>query len=144
VPQQILHRGGSVHWLQAELSALLHRHLLRREFRQVFRDRIIQQQPALLHQHHRGHRDNRLGHRVDAEDRIARHRRARGRVLAAQVLEQRHLAAPRHQGHGARQALPVDLDLQDVEQPLGAQGTQADVGRRGKWQVVHRRVPQAP
>jgi len=56
------------------LPSRLDRHLRIREFRNVFRERIAEQEAALLEQRHRRDRDDRLGHRMDAEDRIRLHR----------------------------------------------------------------------
>ena len=54
--------------------------------------RRFQRQFPLLHQHHRGDRGDRLGHRIDAEERVLRHRGPRCRVLHAETLEIGNLA----------------------------------------------------
>ena len=93
--------------------------------RQVLRHRIAQLQPAFLGQHQRGQRHQRLGHRVDAEDRIACHRRARGGVLLAQCHRQLDMAAQRHHRNRTRDAPLVDVRLQYGAQPRQGVAVQA-------------------
>jgi hypothetical protein len=57
--------------------------LLGLERRKEFRHRIGELDLAVLDQHHGGDRDERLGHRIDAEDGIERHRLALFLVLVA-------------------------------------------------------------
>ncbi len=47
-------------------------HLRLRESRDVFRNGIVEAQLAILDQHHRGYRGDRLRHRIQPEDRIPR------------------------------------------------------------------------
>ena len=49
-------------------------HAAVRQLRQQPLDRLVHREPAVLHQHQRGDRGDRLGHRGDAEDRVAAHR----------------------------------------------------------------------
>ena len=74
--QQILHRDRPFGRDQFELPVLLDADLRIGEFGDVFRDGVSDEQPSVLDQHHERDRDDRLGHRIDAEDRVAAHRRA--------------------------------------------------------------------
>ena len=67
----------------------------------VFRDRIGDEQPSLLDQHHRRDRDDRLGHRIDAEDRVVGHRRAAGRSAPTVPIGDLAVARDQHGAPGA-------------------------------------------
>ena len=129
VAQQILHGGGLRHIHQRHLPVALHRHFLAGVFGHEAADRVAEQQQPALHQHHHRHRHQRLGHRVNPKDGVARHRHARRRILLTQALEQGNLAPSGDQRHRAGQALAVDLGLQHIQQALGALRTQANLGR---------------
>ena len=76
----------------------------------VLGDRIGDQQPPFLDQRHRGDRDDRLGHGIDAEDRVGGHRRPAG-PERAERLREADLAVPRDQHRDARRAARRDLAL---------------------------------
>ena len=92
------------------------------ELGQVFCDRLVERDPAfLVEQHGRDLRD-RLGHRVDAKNRIAGHRRVGFRIERADSLEISELAMACDQQHESRRlsvrgVLPKDLG--DALEPLG-------------------------
>jgi hypothetical protein len=93
----------------------------------VFRDRIGQLQLAVLDQHHGGDRDQRLGHRIDAEHRIEPHLLAFGLVLEADRVGIDELALAGDHHHGARQHALVDLGLQRLAHALEALRRHADL-----------------
>jgi hypothetical protein len=75
--------------------------------------RLVQAQPAFLYQDHRRGGGDRLGHRGDAEDRVAPHR-----VGAAERLQTdrigMHLAPPADQRNESRQFAALDEACHDV------------------------------
>ena len=74
--------------------------------------RIADLEPPLLDHLQDRDADDRLGHRIDAEDRIAFHRiRRRRRVALAERRHPRDLAPPRHQHDRARHEPVVDMLL---------------------------------
>jgi hypothetical protein len=85
--QQVLNRGFIVGRHQLDATGTFHHHLLIGEGRDVFRHRVVQQQPALFPQHHRGNRNDRLGHRIDAEQRVLSHGVRGGGVALAECLQ---------------------------------------------------------
>jgi len=96
-------------------------HLKIRELRQKLRDRVAEDEPALLDEHHGGDRGERLGHRVQAKDRVLRHRRAGPRIALAEALEVRDLALARDEDDRTRVPTARNLGLQhlgDTRQPL--------------------------
>ncbi|MCY1534999.1 hypothetical protein D9M68_703850 [compost metagenome] len=92
---------------------------------QVHRDRVVQLQAAVFHQHHRGDRGDGLAHRVDAEDAVTRHRGAGGRVELADRFEPRDLALARDQQHRAGDLAGRHVGLEHVGELLQALGGQA-------------------
>ena len=103
---------------EVELAVVLDADLLVGKFRDEFRNGVAEQEMAILDQHHDADRDDRLGHREDAEDRVVRHRRARRRALPAERFEPADLAAPRHHHGRAGQGALVDLALERVRHAL--------------------------
>jgi hypothetical protein len=75
---------------------------------------------AFLDQHHRGHRHDRLGHRIDAKQIVALHRRAVARATFPDRLVVHHLAATRDQHHGAGNVLRGDFGPQPCANPVQA------------------------
>ena len=93
------------------------------EFRKVgqeLRYRIGQLEPAFLHEDHGRDRDQGLGHRVDAENRILRHGRIGGLVAEAEALEVGDLALAGDQHDRAGQPTLIDLLLEHLSDPLQA------------------------
>jgi hypothetical protein len=66
-------------------------------------DRIIQIEFARFEQHQGRHRSDRLGHRGDAEEGVALHRRAALQVALARGVDPNNLAPAPYQGDRARQ-----------------------------------------
>ena len=94
-------------------------HLQLVEARQVLAHRIRELDRAILDQHHRRHRHQRLGHRIDAEDRFRCHLDG-GRLHADRVLVD-ELALPRDHHDCATETAVRGLLLQhlaDLRQPL--------------------------
>ena len=81
------------------------------EFRHPAGDRIVQLQLAFLDQHHDRHRGHRLGHRGDAEQGVALHRRLGGDIAPADDIDVHHLAAAPHQRDRAGEQVVVDHPL---------------------------------
>ena len=106
VPQQVLHRHLPLHRYQLELAVVLDADLLVGKFRNEFRDGIAEDEVAVLDQHHDADRDDRFGHREDAEDAVMRHRRGCRRALPADRVEPADLAAPRHHARWRRGGFP--------------------------------------
>ena len=129
VPQQVLQRGRLSHGLQLDRPVNQIGHLLHRILRQVFGHWVIQQQLPLFHQHHGGHRHNRLGHGINAEYGIPRHGGIGGWVQRAQTVKQGQLAVPGNQNNGAGQALAIHLGLQYRHDATRALWAQADLIR---------------
>ena len=86
----------------------------------------------VLEQHHHGDAGDRLRHRVEAEDRVARHRRAGRQALDAVGLLGHDLAVPRQQRRHPGDA-PVRDDLRHVgvelRQPLRVEAQRFRAGR---------------
>ncbi len=106
VPQQVLDRGDLL-WRARAPARLGHLQLGQR--RQVLRDRIAEQDPPLLHQHHDGRRGHGLGHGCDREHRIGLERLLGCRIAIADRLQVRELAAARDGDDAARHAGGLDL-----------------------------------
>ena len=64
----------------------------------VFRHRVDQCEAPFLEQRHQRRADDRLGHRVEAKDRVGGHRRARLLVPPAELGRMHDFAATRDQG----------------------------------------------
>jgi hypothetical protein len=76
------------------------------ELGQPARDRVLELEGALLPQHHRRHRGDRLGHRVDPPDRVALDRQVRLDVAVAARRLVRELAVARDLDEVAGEAGP--------------------------------------
>ena len=131
VPQQVLHRRLPLHRHQLELAVVLDADLLVGKFRNEFGDGIAEDEVAVLDQHHDADRDDRLGHREDAEQAVMRHRRRSCRALAADRIEPADLAAARHHHGRAGQGSLVDLALEGIRHQLQPLGRQPDRFRLG-------------
>ena len=116
--QQVLHGHRPVGRHQFELAVVLNADLLIGKFRNVFGDRVVEQQMAFLQQHHDADGDDRLCHREDAEDRILRHRRRGSGILFAQSIEPADLAAACHHHGHARYGSLVDIALERIRHAL--------------------------
>jgi len=80
-------------------------------FGDVFGHRFVEGDLALLDQHHEGHRGDRLGHRIDAKERVRLQRRAPLAVGQAQDRVIGQLAAPPDLHLGAGQLARLDVAL---------------------------------
>ncbi len=109
---------GRLHGHEVELAVVLDADLLVGKFRNEFGDGVAEQEMAVLDQHHDADRDDRLGHREDAEDRVLRHRRGGRRALPAERIEPADLAVPRHHDGRAGDGSLVDLALEGVRHAL--------------------------
>ena len=123
--QQIAERDVALRRHRFQLAAHAareHAHVL--EARQKAGDRIVELEAAFLVQHHDRRRGQRLGHRVETEDRIRRHARLALDVRQAAGIEVRHLAVPRHHrdhaGHLAVIHQPLCPGI-DARQPFRRQ-----------------------
>ena len=79
VPQQVLDRNRAFERIELERGLASFVGQIDADFRigksrNIFRDWIVEGQPALVDQHHRGNRRNDLRHRIDLENGIRRHR----------------------------------------------------------------------
>ena len=107
VAQQVTHRHGALRRNRCSAGAgILVGDQHPAERRQVVGSRRIQFQLARFAQHQRRHGADRLGHRVDAEDGVVRHRCAARDVHHAVRLQVRDRAVARHRRHRAGK-LPV-------------------------------------
>ncbi len=131
VPQQVLNGHLPLHRHQVELAVVLDADLLLGKLRNEFCDRVVEDEVAVLDQHHDADRDDRLGHREDAEDAVVRHRRGCGRALAADRIEPADLTAPRHHHGRAGEGALVDLALEGIRHPLQAGAREPDRFRLG-------------
>ena len=94
--QQVLDGDGPLGIHQLDFRAMRDGNFPTPKFRQVFFNRVAQQEASLLPQHHRRHGNDGLRHRVDSENAVLRHRRIAGGIAPAIALEVRQPAAPRH------------------------------------------------
>ena len=131
VAQQILDRHRPLQRHEVELAVVLDADLLVGKFRNELRDGIVEQEVAVLDQHHDADGDDRLGHREDAEDGVVRHRRGGRRALLAERVEPADLAAARDHHGRAGQGSLVDLALEGVRHALQADGRQPERFRLG-------------
>jgi hypothetical protein len=81
------------------------------QFGEIFGDGVAEQKSSFLPEHHRRHRDDRLGHRIDAKDAVHGHRCAARGIALAKTLEVGQLSAPRDQRHGAGHEAALDFAL---------------------------------
>ncbi len=95
-------------------------------------DGLVEIEPALGRQHQRDEGDHRLRHRVDAEDRVRRHRRAGGAVAVAPDAPHHDLAGALDMQHGTRHRAARHLDVEEVVDPRQAgAGEAGDVRHLG-------------
>jgi hypothetical protein len=98
------------------------RHALVLERRNVFGDRVGEQQLPVFVQHHDGHAGDGLGHRGDAENRVGSHRLLALDVLEADGVHIRDLAFARDQRDEPGRFATIDERLHRLMhsiQPLG-------------------------
>jgi hypothetical protein len=86
------------------------------ELRQPAVDRIVEPDLRLLDQNHRGYGGDRLGHRGDAEERVAPHRLAASGRLQADRIDM-HRAPPAHRHDDARHLAALDVTRHDLVHP---------------------------
>jgi hypothetical protein len=77
-------------------------------------DRLVERDAAFLEQHHEGHGGDRLGHRIDAENRVVPHRRLALEVGKALHRRVHHLAAAIDQKLGPRKPAGVDIAVLEM------------------------------
>ena len=126
VPQQVLHRHRPLHRHEFELAVDVDADLLIRKLRNELGDGVVEDEVAVLDQHHDANRDDRLGHREDPEQAVMRHRRRGGRALPADGVEPADLAAAGHHHGRAGQGALVDLALEGIRHPLQARAREPD------------------
>src|SRR5262249_34269080 len=136
MPQQILNSGRSVRFdervRRLAVSVLSRdRDLKIGELREIFRDGIGERQLALLSEHHRGNRYERLCHRIETKDGVPGHRRAACRIALSERLEVRDLAFGRTQAGGAGEWFIRVLCLDRLSEPLEPLRGEADLLRLG-------------
>ena len=96
------------------------------EGRNVFCDRIDELEAALFVQRHQAHADDRLGHRIEAEDRAGGHRRLRFLVAPAELAGVHDDAAARDQSADAGIDAAVDASLHSRSDAPEASRAHAD------------------
>ena len=106
------------------------------ERREVLRDGVAQDEPPLLDEHHRRDRGERLGHRVEPEDRVRRHRRAGRRVALAEALEVSDPSLARHQDDRARVLALCDFGLKHLGHACEPLRRESDLLGLGRGQGV--------
>jgi hypothetical protein len=106
------------------------------ESRNVFRQRFDQPETSFLEQRHQRRADNRLGHRVEAENRIGGHRRARLLVAPAELARVHDFAAPGDQRTDPCVNAAIDIGLHRRSDALEAPGAHSNRFRRFDC-VVH-------
>jgi hypothetical protein len=87
---------------------------------------IVELQPSLLPQHHQPHARDRLGHRVDAEDRVGCDRAFALDFEMSQRLEVRDLSPAGHQRERAGQLAGVDVAPEMIADTAEACRRQSD------------------
>ena len=117
MPQKVLHddRLGRRHIRIGDLAISTggcHAHLHVLEGRQEFGDGIGELDDAIFDQHHRRYRGKRLGHRVNAENRIELHGRIRALVLEADGVRIDDLPLAGDHDHRPRQLAVGNLFLE--------------------------------
>lgn len=116
--QQVAQRDGPVRRdgvLQRPSG--ISKHLPVGQFGQKRVHRVVQPQPALLHQAHRGNRRDGLGDRGDPKDRVPLHR-CRGSVRQRAQSFDFSLPAPIHQSHKPRHGSVLHISLKNAPHPL--------------------------
>ena len=102
----------------------------------VFRQRFDQPEAPFLEQRHERRADDRLGHRVKAEDRIGGHRRPRLLVAPAERARVHDFAAARDERIDPGVNAAIDIGLHRRTDALEAPGAHSDGFRRFDC-VVH-------
>ena len=102
------------------------RYLKAFEFRDEPRNRIVQPDFALLEKHQNGDARNRLRHGGDAKQRVGGDWLFGLDVELAERFEVRNTAAPRDEGHGARDLSRLDLALHRFADAAEALAREAD------------------
>jgi hypothetical protein len=123
VPQQV-DDGDRVPRRASSPGGRVRQHAELAELGQVAADRVLEQERALLEQAEQGHAHDRLRHRVDAEDRVQRHRLVALHVTPSVGVGQHDLTAPGHDRDDARQPPGVDVAAcvsPQLPQPLAVQ-----------------------
>jgi hypothetical protein len=146
MPQQVADRDrafrgrGLERGLAGLRVFLIDRNLHFGEFGQVFADRVVELKLAFLVEHH--HRDarDRLGHRVDAVNRIEPHRLAGLDVCHAESFLISDLAAPRDQPSGARNLFLRHVPVHHSADVGEATTGQPDLFRRDGGRITIRRA----
>src|SRR6476469_8230741 len=96
------------------------------EFGEVSGYRIVEGESMLFVQHHRRDRGDRFGHRVDAEQRALRHRRARLEILEADSLHITEATVPRDGSYSTGDLMFADITVQQVGSFVETRGSKAD------------------
>ena len=91
------------------------------------RHRVGQLQRALLVEHHRGDGGDRLGHRVDAPDRVVGHRQPGLEVAQPMVGQVRDAPAPGDRDRPAREQAVVDVAAEVPVDPREPGGVEPDL-----------------
>ena len=139
VAHEVLDRDRPLQGFKLESAATDHADFQVGEGRDQVRHRVGEEEPSLLDHHHRGHRDNRLRHRIDAEDRVLAHRGS-ARAKPAQALPVGDLAVTGDQHGGAGGPFFfLDRAGHDGAQPLEPLGQEADTfgGGVGEGEGAH-------
>ncbi len=132
---QLAHRRRMYRLFENRLAILLAGVDLQvREFRNVLRDRIGRLPLPFLVQHHHRDAGDRLGHRIDASDRVELHRRAGLETGNAVGLVLHDLAFPRHQRDDAGELFLVDEVLHAGVHLVEGARSKADGLRRRRRQ----------
>ena len=126
VPHQVLDRDRPLGGDELERLAVFDPDLHLREGGNVFRHGLVDREPPFLDQRHRRDADDRLGHGIDAEDRVLGHRRSAWSE-GAEPLGEADLAVPRDQHGDAGSAARGDLALHCRGQPIQRRAVEADL-----------------
>ncbi len=143
VAHQVLHGDRPLERREIKLVAIGNADLHIGESGDVFRDWIGDQKASLLDQHHRGHGDDGLGHRIDAEDRVVDHGGTAG-PQRADRLAVGDMSMPGDQHRDAGRLLLLDLASHDCREPLEPLRNKAQrLGRSvGKAEGTHQTAPE--
>ena len=117
-----------------------------REGRDEARDRVLELERALLPQHHRRHRRDRLGHRVDAPQRVVVDRRRRPRRRAARPWRRARPCRRARSRRGSRAAClrhVARVVAVDAGQALGVEAGFGGVDLDGQQQRPRQSSPTA-
>ena len=131
MPHQVLDRDRTLRRDELERAALLHADLQVLQFRNVLRNRIRELHATLFDEDHRRDRNDRLGHRVDAEDRVGCHGRAGDGILLSVRQAMYDPAIPSNEHDSARNQTFVHVGAHGRVKLLQALGREpARTGRR--------------